>query len=131
MTPEKKKEFLKYGIITIILLLIILGIIWYRNYQKNKAATAAKQGLQTSSNPITGIFSPIGKGVYTKKDSVNFYYYNKNAGILSLAYTKTNVGEWSGDITGTKSPYGDTNYYEVVNSSGNTVYVLKTDVTVK
>lgn len=124
----KNKKYL-FG--TIILAIIILLIIWYRNSQKAKAALAAKSNIKSSSNPITGLFSPIGKGVYTKSDSVNFYSYNTSAGILSLAYTKTNFGEWSGDITGTQSPYGDSKYYEVVNSNGDKVYVLKTDVTVK
>lgn len=124
----KKENWKKYLIGAIIVAIIILLIIWYRNSQKAKQAELAKSKLITGGSTST---SNIGKAAYTKVTDVNVYTYNSAAGILSLAYTKQNINDWVGLIVAERSDTGNTDYFKLTNSAGNSVFVLKSQVSVK
>lgn len=120
----KEKKYL-FG--AIILAIIILLIIWYRNSQKSNSANAAKAKLIAGNNTVSTVDkSEIGKTGYVNGEAV---FYNAND--FSVAYTKNTNGEWAGIITAVQTDDGITSFYKLTNSNGDSVYALKGNITVK
>ncbi len=107
--------------------MIVLGIIWYRNRQKAKDAELAKSKLISGNKPQpVPVKSDIGKTVLVNNSVTKFY----QIGTMSLAYTKSTIGEYAGTIEATQTDSGDTSFYKIINTSGQKLYVLKSQVKV-
>lgn len=122
-----------YLIGAVIVALIILGIIWYRNVQKNKAIATAKQKLNlVGVNPVETTTSNVGKTATVKVANTKFYSVDSfNAGDYTPSYIKNNIGEYAGSIVADKDDAGSTAWYKIINTSGLKYYVLKSQVNVK
>lgn len=117
-----KEQTKKYIIGGIIVTIIILLIIWYRNVQKSKAEALAKAKLTSGGTTPTSPVSTIGRTVVVKTLSVDVLKLDN-----SIAYTKY-MGAFVGNVVAEKTDAGNTLFYKIINTNADYLYVLKSGV---
>lgn len=124
------KKWLIGGLITA---LIIVLIIWYRNYKKGQEAALAEARLRnttgnTNNTSVSYPTNDTGKTAIVKIVPASLYTTDGN---FTLINSNNSIGTVLGNIIADQTDSGSLAWYKIQNSVGATFYVAKFQVRVQ